>query len=252
MGISANQTRFLSLTARQVDLEYRVQQICHNRLRLANELESVATAYNNAISNRQLFTFNDPVPAGIQQLTLSNITNLTDPNGNNYIVIGEDAVFNSVSVTAGCISGAGVDALILGTGADTRTITMSELGLDGGALTGVARESAILDAAIRRGILSLGGVADGFTQSSVDIGGEDYEVHSWLKLSELTDELYEPDDAMAQNQYDSTIDKINTRDKKLQLEQTSMEVEYKAIVAEKEAVKKILDTNVQSSFKYFS
>ena len=54
MGISSNQARFLALSSRQVDLEFRIQQICQRRLRLSSELENVATGYNNQISNRQM------------------------------------------------------------------------------------------------------------------------------------------------------------------------------------------------------
>lgn len=36
------------------------------------------------------------------------------------------------------------------------------------------------------------------------------------------------------------------------MEQAQIEMEYKAITSEKEAVKKILDTNASNSFKYFS
>jgi len=69
---------------------------------------------------------------------------------------------------------------------------------------------------------------------------------------EIYDELNQGDDAAAEDKYDRTIDEINSQDKKLQLEQTSIETEYKAVTSEKEAVKKILDTNASSSFKYFS
>ena len=55
MGLSSNQARFLSLTSRQVDLERRIQQICQRRLRLASELENVATSYNDKISDRKLY-----------------------------------------------------------------------------------------------------------------------------------------------------------------------------------------------------
>ncbi len=254
MGISSNQARFLSLTARQVDLEYRVQQICQRRLRLASELENVATAYNNDISNRKLYTFSSS-NSGIDQLSVAGIKSLKDTNGNNYIIIGQDTAAANISITSGSLSATGVNAITIGTGGTARTVTMSDLGLDA-TLTGADRSSAILEAAIRSGVITLAAQADEFTQTKTNVAAGadagDYELKDWRTLPAMADELYKADNVDAENKYDKTVSEINAQDKKLQLEQTSIEVEYKAVASEKEAVKKILDTNAQSSFKYFS
>lgn len=254
MGISSNQARFLSLTARQVDLEYRTQQICQRRLRLASELENVATAYNNDISNRRLYAMST-TSSGISTLSVANIRALKDTNGQNYRIIGQDAASANISITSGCISASGVNAITIGSGGSVRTIAMSSLGLSG-ALTGTERESQILDAAIRNGLITIASQADEFTQVKTNVAtgldAGNYELKDWRALPAMADELYKADNVDAENKYDKTVEEINAQDKKLQLEQTSIEVEYKAVSSEKEAVKKILDTNAQSSFKYFS
>lgn len=109
-----------------------------------------------------------------------------------------------------------------------------------------------LEANLRSGQYSLIQYADEFTQSPINIDSYDYEEIDWRTLPSLNDELYNGDDTDAENKYDKIVSEINAQDKKLQLEQTSVETEYKAVTSEKEAVKKILDTNAQSSFKYFS
>jgi len=236
MGISSNQARFLALTARQVDLEYRTQQICQRRLRLASELETVATQYNNQISNRQLYSYNT-TNSGISALTLTNLKNLTDTNGNKYAVIGQDAssVYQNVTYASGTLS------------VGTKTYSATQLGLDS-----TAAEEDYVEAALRAGLISVATVADEYTQESVAVGGTNYEVKDWRTLPNIADELYKGDDAAAENKYERTVTQINAQDKKLQLEQASIEVEYKAVTSEKEAVKKILDTNASTSFKYFS
>ena len=88
MGISSNQARFLTLTSRQIDLEYRVQQICQRRLRLASELERVASEYNNKISNRSMYTFNT-TNAGISALSVHGIQSIKDANGNNFKLVAK-------------------------------------------------------------------------------------------------------------------------------------------------------------------
>ena len=119
-----------------------------------------------------------------------------------------------------------------------------------GAITPETPEA--IEQKIRSGEYSLIRGADEFTQSPLTIDGEDYEETDWRTIPGLNDDLYKSDDVDAEGKYDKTISEINSQDKKLQLEQSSIEVEYKAISSEKDAVKKILDTNAGSSFKYFS
>jgi hypothetical protein len=85
MGISANQARFLSLTARQCDLEYRMQDICRRRTRLSQALTDAATAYNNQTSDRRLFI--NSVNANTSGTSTGSIThdNLSDNQQYDYI-----------------------------------------------------------------------------------------------------------------------------------------------------------------------
>jgi hypothetical protein len=240
MGISSNQARFLALTARSVDLEFRTQQICQRRLRLSSELENVATEYNNQISNRQLYAYNT-TNSGISSLTLANVAKLTDTNGSNYSVIGKDGagLYQNVTYSAGTLS------------VGTKTYDATALGLDSSA-----SEEDYVEAALRAGVISVATKSDEYTQDPTYLNGatsgQSYEIKDWRTLPNIADELYSGDDTAAENKYDRTVEQINAQDKKLQLEQASIDVEYKAVTSEKEAVKKILDTNAQSSFKYFS
>jgi len=110
----------------------------------------------------------------------------------------------------------------------------------------------MLEEGLRNGTYSLATPADEYTQDSITLSGKQYEAKDWRSSPVIYDELNQSDDAAAEDKYDRTIDEINAQDKKLQLEQTSIETEYKAVSSEKDAVKKILDTNATSSFKYFS
>jgi len=113
-------------------------------------------------------------------------------------------------------------------------------------------KSALLEEYLRNGTYCLACEADQYTQDPIDVSGTYYEKLDWRTVPAVNDELYKSDDVDAENKYDRIISEVNAQDKKLQLEQTSIEVEYKAVSSEKEAVKKILDTNASSSFKYFS
>ncbi|MDD3419113.1 MAG: GLUG motif-containing protein [Candidatus Gastranaerophilales bacterium] len=158
------------------------------------------------------------------------------------------AIFNAQGLTTSqiannnYISNGGWDPTVWDLTGDTPTL-MGTNNQDYGSL---------LEEYLRNGTYSLVRDADVYTQSPMSIGGSDYEVIDWRTVPQLYDELFKGDDASAENKYENTVTRINSQDKKLQLEQASIEVEYKAVSSEKEAVKKILDTNSQTSFKYFS
>ena len=244
MGISSNQARFLTLTSRQIDLEYRVQQICQRRLRLASELERISSEYNNQISNRAMYTYNT-TNMGISQLTVSNINAIKDANGNTFELVYKNADGDLARITTNNLLTATVNG-----GATLQ----EQVGLDGSTLTGDDLKSAVLEAAIRAGLVSIATKEDVYTQDAYAVEGlnGNYELRDWRTLSQIADELYKGDNADAENTYEKVTAEVNAQDKKLQLEQTAIEVEYKAVTTEKEAVKKILDTNAQASFKYFS
>lgn len=245
MGISSNQARFLAISARQVDLEFRMQQICQRRLRLSSELEEVATTYNNKISNRQMYTMTSSNGGINSSFSIASINAMRDTNGNAYSVIGLDqtSAYNA-------ISDANVNAAT-GITIGTQNYSLAMLGLTG--QTGITN-ATVIDAALRAGYLQIATVPDQYTQVSTPVTGigTGLEIKDWRTIPQLADELYGADDTNVENWYDNIVTQINSQDKKLQLEQSSVEVEYKAVTSEKEAVKKILDTNAQSSFKYFS
>ena len=55
MGLADGVSRFLMLTAKQNDMEYRAQQISNERLMLSKKIEQIANEYNAKISDRKLF-----------------------------------------------------------------------------------------------------------------------------------------------------------------------------------------------------
>lgn len=51
MGVSANQSRMMTLTARMHDLELRAQQISNEKVVMSLKLEAYATQYSDAMNN---------------------------------------------------------------------------------------------------------------------------------------------------------------------------------------------------------
>ena len=70
MGLSATQARFLGLTKRRGDIEYEVQQINLERLKLSETNAQASEKYQDAMNNRKLiFSFNNG--QGVQDVDIS-------------------------------------------------------------------------------------------------------------------------------------------------------------------------------------
>ena len=191
-----------------------------------------------------MYTFNT-TNAGISELSVSKINAIKDSNGNAYQLVFNNGT-NYVQLSGQALDSITVDGVSGG-------LTAENLGLDSDA-----SDSQIIEAAIRQGLLSIATVEDVYTQEAETVKKADgntlgsYEIRDWRTLSQIADELYKGDNAEAETTYEKVTAEINAQDKKLQLEQTAIEIEYKAVTTEKDAVKKILDQNAQASFKYFS
>ena len=114
-----------------------------------------------------------------------------------------------------------------------------------------AVSSEELEAGLRSGKYRLAIDADMLSQNPVEMDGIMVQYVDWRTAPVINDDLYTTNDEAAEIIYEKTVTELNEQDKKLQLEQKKVETEYTAVTSQKEAVKKILDNNTQSSFKYF-
>ena len=75
---------------------------------------------------------------------------------------------------------------------------------------------------------------------------------SWDATSNIMDSYYTEDDDKAKARYDRLQTQIQTQDKKLELELDNLETQRKAVTTEEESVKKVIDDNIEGSFKTFA
>jgi len=92
------------------------------------------------------------------------------------------------------------------------------------------------------------------TQITNDDGDEytSYETKPWQGIDVIEDELYSEDDALAESQYEAKALAISCQDKKLDLELKQIETQHKAVEAEEDSVKKIIENNINKTFKIFA
>lgn len=213
MGLAAGQARFLTLTARKSDLEYQAQQISNTRLLLSKQLEEIATAYTDSLSNRNLFT-SGVSPLKYQQISTANLATA----GYQVMVVGKDVLYDAYTPAPGEVKKSIEDGL-------------------------------------RDGTYILLKPSNPFTQEVLtDPAGltGNYETADWQKSTSIFDDLFTADDGDQETIYNQKVAAFNRKDKSLTLEMTKLETDHKAIESEMEAVKKVIQTNAESSFKTFA
>ncbi len=61
MGLAASQARFLCITARKADCEYKSTELAQQKLEITNQLSDISTEYSNAMNATKLVWSNDAV-----------------------------------------------------------------------------------------------------------------------------------------------------------------------------------------------
>lgn len=231
MGMSASQARYLQLTARKSDYEFEAQQICQKRLELAQYTEQAALEYTNKINDRRLYflpagttTFGS-LTTGLNQLTYANITDSIEDGGMNMRIVTAEGKIVVPSLP---------ETIPEGMSEDDYCVTTNCLNAD------------LLDVRLRGGNWFL---------ESYDSAGEDgtvgWETVQWETSSFIYDALYTDNDPAAEAEYAASTAAIQSKDKQLQLKLDQIATLQKSIDTELDSVKKVLDKNIETSFKTF-
>ena len=280
MGLAASQGRLLLLTARKSDLEYRAQEISQRRLTLASELETVSSQYARKTANRQMkltrtvkqgeanqtqtvnLTYKNLIQSGMND-DGSGISDYRVKNARGQIVVTSESEFPETAAEAGYPSNSGVTVVRDG----NRTIVSSNV--DGKEVYDVyVVDSRLSDASetenyfqegLRNGrfiieqlsAVDSNGNEIGNDSTSLDPIGE-WQSVSWSGMTEIQDNYYTEDDAEAQAEYQSASARVQAQDKKLETDQKQIETQHKAVETEFESVQKVIQNNIESSFKMFS
>ena len=79
-----------------------------------------------------------------------------------------------------------------------------------------------------------------------------WEDVSWDAVPAITDHYYTEDDDMAKVKYDRMQNEIQSQDKKLELELDNIETQRKAVTTEMDSVEKVIQDNIEKTFKTFA
>jgi len=262
MGLAASQARLLLLTARKSDLEYRAQCITNTEMILAMQTESIAREYSQKISNQALFFTNafDPKNQTIA-LHSGNLRNITGGayklqmnlgNGQwvdwqeaqneityrvDEAITAKDENGNEVTYAVGDPLSAEQYANLSGDDKAKCTQIVADY-------TNDFDDLALLNA-LNAGTMRL------VSATETDENGEPLAI-SISANTGFTESYYTDDDAEAEAEYKRKTASIQVKEKRLQMDLQQVEAQQKACETEIESVKKVMDKNIEKTFKVFS
>ena len=287
MGLAASQTRYLSLTARKSDLEYQAQVINTRRIQLAEKSAQISKAYAEGMANKLIrishYSNNtDGVTTKVwEELTYSNLIQ------QGYRLIGANGTPLIPSPYADYKAGDTISAATYKsltdaqkqkctyneadgtytTGADVTGVNPEYDGLDIQSLL-VSGRAQIVSPAFYNYLVEHGYYSGVYVYDGKEISYEElvdkFEASSayqniptiidWRSdtTSTFKQNNYTEDDAQDSANYEAATAEIQAQDKKLELEIKNIETEHKAIETEMESVKKVIDKNIENSFKSFA
>lgn len=280
MGLAASQGRLLLLTARKSDLEYRAQEISQRRLILATELESVSSKYARKTANRQMkltrlvkigeanqtqtvnLTYRNLIESSKSE-TGSKLPTMRIKNARGQIVVPSASDLPKNAEEAGYGDGVTVQASgnrVIVSGTHNNKSIYEEYVIDD-KLTDASETENYFQEGLRNGRFIIEQLVT--NDETGNENGDEANVDSvtpigewspvgWSGMTQIQDNYYTDDDAMAQAEYQSATARVQAQDKKLETDQKQIETQHKAVETEFESVQKVIQSNIENSFKMFS
>lgn len=273
MGLAASQARFLTLTARKSNIEYQGQQINQQRILLANKSADVVN---------KMLALKPPTPPTSSETDYYKVaqtfTNLSTGTVNDLGFKDVNGL-NQKIVSWTLVDADSNGAPTAGTTNYAYQITYSYM-QDGQELQGIMYTTAVPaaagDAQTAMATLESSGAFDLDDQTGQIIqsmtienvesfggtGTTAYDISQLMYGTSFDD--FEYDSAMNQYDfdkyaYDKAISDINAetagiqqQDKSLELKLKQLDSEHTAVQTEMEAVKQVINKNVESTFKTFA
>lgn len=255
----------LLLTARKSDLEYRAQMISQRKINLAMQTQDLATKYSESLSNRVLYlSYNtgegDNTTAVQQELDYYSLTNTKGITNVRYLAVTAQGKYAFTGKTeAEQQQDFAKVALMLAEADGTsdkyynknNTINFAKLYEDYKDkmeyIPGLSSADYFQDALRNGGIFIAQATVDekNNTQST-------FKNISWSSMAIIQDKLDTSDDAQAQADYEAKSIVLSNQDKMLDLELNQIETQHKAIETEYSSVQKLVQKNIEVSYKIFA
>jgi len=269
MGLSASQARMLSLTARLSDLELRAQTIENSKIRLSDESAAASKKYSDALDKQTMKVYSGLQSNGTSSYITATAANLTTygaistTDKQRFIKNAAGQVLVSNAIKTAYDGSAGNVATFLtsmsvastDTGATTYyTNLFNEIKNAGGCITdGTTNDANLKDSQWLQSQIDGGNIfLYEYDSTAGTAGTGDYVNITWnsgdATLSEVTDTTQT---AKAEADYDTTMANIQSKDKRFDTQLSTIDTEHTATQTEIDSVKKVMNKNIERSFKIF-
>src|SRR5574344_13553 len=270
MGMSASQARLLSLTARLSDLEYSNQQISNDRQRLSVRSQQVSEEYTKAL-NKETLKFKQTDSLGstssvkLTAKVLLNCGLAGSGDVQRMLLNSSGAVMVSNALSDKFSQSTNLSTFLELNGCTSNTYSSSYNQQDTQYYTNLYNQMSSsagyntisdddltdeswLSEQLISGNFILSKYNANKTNSNGTIGGFDLE--DWASedndISASTDSA---EMAKAEAKYDAEMSSIQSKDKYLEMSQKNLDTEHSAVQTEYDSVKKVIDKNIERSFK---
>ena len=241
MGLSASQSRVLTLTARLSDLELKAQAIQHQKIRLSEQSTAASKKYMDALDAQKLkfnYYSTGSVDATIENITKTGEYRITDKFGSYYRYT--DGTDTAMKDGQGNLLPAGW-YLVGGDKIPTSKGKPGDCFLPNSTKE-ITSTSFLLEQLQ---------MANLFIQK-LDVDTGKYEDYSYMSSAIFTTEDDDTGVAQAEAEYEYAMSEIQSKDKRLDLDLDNINTEHSAIDTEMDSVKKVVEDNVGRTFKVFS
>ena len=241
MGLAASQARLLLLTARKSDLEFRAQQITNSEMILAMQTEEVARQYSNKLSNQTLKYINS-ADSTETEITAANLSELS-ATGMKLQVLGSDGQFHDWTSN-------GTKEITGYTDASGNSITVDEYNALSDEEKGNYTENYVMSNETNN--YTGPQILEGINAGTMQIVSASGQVIDAINGTGFSVAYNTKDDAAADAEYRSKTAAIQIKEKRLQMDLQQVETQQKACDTEIDSVKKVMEKNIERTFKVFS
>lgn len=241
MGLAASQARLLLLTARKSDLEYRAQQITNSIMILAQQTEQVAREYSIKISNQTImYTDASDRDQTSQKISASTLASLASGGVYQLRIKDENGTYQPWTpiYKAGWKT---EDGTIIDQEAYEKLSEEEKSKCTQDANTNIITND-----------FSGAEILEGYNNGSMkifDANGQEVDLNS---NNGFVTTYYTDDDRAAEAEYNTKTASIQVKEKRLQNDLNQVQTQQKACDTEIDSVKKIMDKNIERTFKVFS
>ena len=263
MGMSASQVRMLSLTSRLSDLEFSAQSVSNCKIRLADASAEASKNYQIALDKQKITVMNSDtstyIDANAYNLTTYGAVSSMDKQRFLKDSAGR-LVVNSATRTAYDNANGTLETFLtlMNCGTDSGKISyytnvFNEIQDNGGGVNEQSDEN-MMDSEWLYEQLTAGNIFLSEWDSTAGKDGEgDFVEISWSSGdSSLVLKDDDVDMAKAEAEYQTVTAEIQVKDKKFDLQLKELDTEHTAIQTEIDSVKKVIDKNIERTFKVFN